>query len=52
MKALVAFVKSTIPKEDTFFGAKLKFATVVGTKVWPTCTAKHFKESVVWKLMK
>jgi hypothetical protein len=52
MKAFIAFVYRAVTKEDTFFGAKLKFATVVGTKVWPTCTTKHFKESVVRELMK
>jgi hypothetical protein len=32
MDTLVAFVKRTIPKEDTLFGAKLKLATVIGPK--------------------
>jgi hypothetical protein len=52
METLVAFVKGTIPKEDTLFGAKLKFTTVVGAKVRPTSTAKNFQESIVREFIK
>jgi hypothetical protein len=52
METLVAFVKRTIPKEDTLFGAKLKLATVIGPKVRPTSTAKNFEKSVVREFIK
>ena len=52
METFVAFVKSTIPKKDALFGAKLKLATVVGPKVRPTSTAKNLEESIVMKFIK
>ena len=52
METFVAFVKSTIPKEDTLFEAKVKLATVVGPKVRPTSTAKNLEESIVRKFIK
>jgi hypothetical protein len=51
MKALVAFVKRTIPKEYTFFRSKLKFATIVGAKVRPTSTPKNLEKCVVRNFM-
>jgi hypothetical protein len=47
METLVAFVKRTIPKKDTLFGAKLKLATVIGPEMRPTSTAKNFEKGVV-----
>jgi hypothetical protein len=51
VETLVPFMHGTIAEEDTLFGTKLQFATVVGTKVWPTCTAKHFEKGIVWRFM-
>ena len=47
MKTLVAFVESTITKEDTLFRTKLKLSIIVGPKVRPTRTTKNFKECIV-----
>jgi hypothetical protein len=44
MKAFFTLAKRTIPKKHTFFRMELNFAIVVGVKVWPTCTPKHFEE--------
>jgi hypothetical protein len=51
VETLVPFMHGTIAEEDTLFGAKLQFATVVGTKMGPTCTAKHFEKGIVWRFM-
>jgi hypothetical protein len=52
MKALVAFVKRTIPKEYIFFRSKLQLAFVVRTQMWPTRTTKNLEEGVVWQFIK
>jgi hypothetical protein len=40
-----------VTKKHTFFEAKLELAIIIGTKVWPAGTPKHFEEVVIrWRL--
>ena len=47
METFVAFVESTIPKEDALFRAKIKLATVIGPKVRPVSTAKNLEKGII-----
>jgi hypothetical protein len=47
VKAFITLVKQAIPKENTLFGAKLKFSFVVRMEMKPTGTPKDFKESII-----
>ena len=47
METLVAFMERTIPQEHTLFGAKLKFAIIIRTKMRPAGTPEHLKKGIV-----
>jgi hypothetical protein len=40
-KALESFVKGTITKEHTSNGPERKLSSILGPKIWPTCTTKN-----------
>jgi hypothetical protein len=52
MKALIPFMNGTIPKENTFFRTKLKFAIFIGTEMRPAHTTEHLKKHVIRNLTK
>ena len=52
VETVVALMLRTIPKKNTLFRAKLKFAMVVWMKVRPTRTTKHFEERIVRNFLK
>jgi hypothetical protein len=41
-------MKRTIAKKDTSSRSKSKFAGVIGSKIWPTCTTKYSKRLIIW----
>jgi hypothetical protein len=50
MKTFVALVKRAIPKKNTFFGSKLKFAIVIWTEMRPTSTPKNLEKGIIGNL--
>jgi hypothetical protein len=48
VQALVPFVMTTIPDENTLFGSEGEFPSIVRAKKRPTSTSKGFKHIVVW----
>ena len=52
IQAFKAFMKRTIPQENTLFGTKLKLPRVVWAQIWPSSTSKSAQRLVVRYLFK
>jgi hypothetical protein len=47
IKALVAFVHRTVPKEDTHARAESKFVCIIFTKTRPASASKNLKKLII-----
>jgi hypothetical protein len=45
-------MRRTIAKKNTLSRSESKFAGVIGSKIWPTCTAKYSRRLIIWFLSK
>jgi hypothetical protein len=37
-----------VPQKYTLFGMEFEFVSIVGTKMWPTCTTKYSQGRIIW----